>query len=519
VSVAGRRSASTSQERAGSVITACAAAVAAGLAAYQLTRPGLLAGATPDIAAWFGGSVRLVHGAMPYRDFVLTQPPGFALLASPLAFLSEAIGTRDALAVLRSLTPLLAAATVVLVGRMVRHRGPGAVLVACGFMAVFPAELYSLRSGLLESVVALLSLAALSLAFRGDELREGGRLAAAGALLGLAVAVKASAILPALVLIAVCAGSGRRRALRAGAGAAFGFGVPTLPFFLAAPGDFVRDAVVTQLGRVPAPDRVPLLPRLGDLTGASAFGAGRVAVVATAAALAALVAMGFVSGRARTASAAAGRGPRPLEWFALVATVLVAVAQLGPSRYYPHYAALVVPFLALLLGVSVSRLQRGLGVPATALAVAWVVALLANQADGISQETAPDLARAVDMIVPPGACVLSDAPRDLVSTDRFVSTLPGCTTMTDPQGATLAYAGEAGAGSRMWQTAFSRADYLVSGRPVSAWDIPDDPRLQAYVNAHFHALRSGALLVYVRAGCSSWLASACTRRSQELRTP
>src|ERR1700694_114828 len=138
------------RDRISTVIIAVFAVLAAGITFYQLSRPGFLFGTTPDISAWFGGSVRLVHGALPYRDFDLTQPPGFALLASPFAFLSEVIGTRDALAALRLCTPLLAAANVLLVGKVIRHHGVAAVIAACGVMAFFPAELYAMRSGLLE---------------------------------------------------------------------------------------------------------------------------------------------------------------------------------------------------------------------------------------------------------------------------------------------------------------------------------------------------------------------------------
>lgn len=125
-------------DRPTTLIITAAAVLAAGVTAYQLTRPGLLFGITPDISAWLGGSIRLVRGALPYRDFDLTQPPGFALLASPFAFLSQIIGTRDALAALRLCTPLLAAANVVLIGRLVRHHGRAAVITACAVMAFFP---------------------------------------------------------------------------------------------------------------------------------------------------------------------------------------------------------------------------------------------------------------------------------------------------------------------------------------------------------------------------------------------
>jgi hypothetical protein len=138
------------------------AVLAAVITSYQLTRPGFLFGITPDIAAWLGGSIRLVHGALPYRDFDLVQPPGFPLLATPLALLSEWIGTRDALALLRLCTPLLSAGSVLLMGKVVRAHGRVAVVVACGVMALYPAALYALRSGLLESVVAFFCLAGLA---------------------------------------------------------------------------------------------------------------------------------------------------------------------------------------------------------------------------------------------------------------------------------------------------------------------------------------------------------------------
>src|SRR5579864_6155038 len=54
------------------------AVLAAAITLYQVSRPGFLLGITPDISAWLGGSIRFVHGAMPYRDFDLLQPPGFA---------------------------------------------------------------------------------------------------------------------------------------------------------------------------------------------------------------------------------------------------------------------------------------------------------------------------------------------------------------------------------------------------------------------------------------------------------
>src|ERR1035438_891598 len=82
------------------VVALCALAAAA-LDGLQLSRPGYLVGSTADIAVYLGAAVRLVHGVVPYRDFVLVQPPGITLLLSPAGLLSDLAGTRAALTTVR----------------------------------------------------------------------------------------------------------------------------------------------------------------------------------------------------------------------------------------------------------------------------------------------------------------------------------------------------------------------------------------------------------------------------------
>jgi hypothetical protein len=481
------------RDRTATLIIAVTALLAAAIASYLLTRPGFLFGTTPDISAWFGSSVRLVHGALPYRDFDLTQPPGFALLASPFAFLSEVIGTRDALAALRVCTPLLAAGNVLLVGRAIRHHGIAAVIAACGVMAFFPAELYAMRSGLLEPLVDLFCLAGIALVFDGDGFAASRRrMLLGGIAFGIAGTVKAPAIVPVLVLLVLCLPDIRNRMLPFLAGVVAGFCVPTLPFFLAAPAGFIRDVIGTQLGRIPAADRVPIPVRLGDLTGIGAFGGGAALALIATGVLAALVIAAFVL---------PPRKPAPLEWFAIAATILVGAAQLAPAWYYEHYAAFITPFLALLLGIGISRCaRRRASRVAIAIATAAVVALFVNQVLLLQRASTPDIARTVDAVVPAGACTLSDAPSHLVTTDRLVATAPGCTDVTDPQGATLSYGyGSAGA-QHLWAVAVEHADYLVTSTPFAQWYIPPDATVRAYVAKNFRLVRSGGLLFYVRDG-------------------
>lgn len=471
------------------------ALAAAGLTCFQLSRPGLLFGVTADIGVYLGASVRLVHGALPYRDFAYLQPPGFVLLATPVASLSELIGTRDALAVLRLLTPLIAGANVILVGSLARRHGRLATLVACGVMAAFPAEFYALRSGMLEPLISLFCLVGARLLFDGDTLAGRERLALGGLAFGFAVSIKLPAIAPTMVVAALCLPAPRRRLLPFGGGALAGFALPTLPFVIAAPTTFYRQVLTSQLGRVAGAHRVPIPSRLGGLVGSSDFGGGSVAAIVTSLVLAAVVATAFTVSRQRRTS---------LEWFALGATIVVAAAQVVPAQYYPQYPAFAGPFLALLLGFSVQRLvgehraSLGLGIAAAAAA-----ALVLTQGAHIYGASGKDVAAAIDAVIPAGACAVSDSSEFLITADRFVARAPTCTRMTDPFGTTLVFGGGRSAATvAIWRDAFDRVDYIVLGS-LHDGIIPLRGSLRAELTHDFRLVRTGGLLIYVRDGLPS----------------
>ena len=46
----------------------------------------------------------------------------------------------------------------------------------------------------------------------------------------------------------------------------------------------------------------------------------------------------------------------PLDWFALVSTIVVTGMLFSPSEWYVHYAAFAGPFLVVLLALSAARL-------------------------------------------------------------------------------------------------------------------------------------------------------------------
>src|SRR5207302_9335928 len=123
-------------------------ALALALRMWQLSSPGHLTGVTEyDDGVYLGAALRLVHGVLPYRDFVLVQPPGLILLMTPVAALAKWTGTAGAMAADRILTACAGAAAVPLAGRLVRHRGLVAVVITRGLVGVILGGLVAVGLG------------------------------------------------------------------------------------------------------------------------------------------------------------------------------------------------------------------------------------------------------------------------------------------------------------------------------------------------------------------------------------
>jgi alpha-1,2-mannosyltransferase len=516
--------------RPGVVITV-AALLGLGLRIFQLTRPGYLTGFTQyDDGVYIGNALRLVSGVIPYRDFAMVQPPGSMLLMVPAALGGKAFGSAWALAAARVLTVGADTANVVLAGLLVRHRGPLAAGVASGGYAVYPAALNASQSLFLEPWLNLFCLLGAVLLFDGDQLAgHGGRGAPghrrplwAGVCFGFAATVKIWAALPALVAWAVCLCARRGRLAFAG-GFAAGIAVPCLPFLALAPSGFGRTVFFSELVQA-THGRVGANPRVADITGTiglSSVGVNpRIWQGVTAAALLLLfVAVAWL--RARRAGVRA----TPLDWFALVSTIVVTGMLFSPSEWYVHYAAFAGPFLAVLLALSAARLfapgkprrprrekpgkprREKLGKPrkirlVSVAAVFTVLAIAAmGAAEGYTVTTlypARDLSQA-SALIPPGACVLTDTAAATIVIDRFSTSSPGCPAVVDTVGTLIAtthgqdfVAGPAvlQADTRVWQLAFEQAEYvwLIGNNGYTGARIAWTPALLAYFVSHFRLI-------------------------------
>ena len=535
------------------MVIAAMTLLALGLRLFYLTRPGYLLGVTEyDDGSYFGSAVRLVHGMLPYRDFVFVQPPGITLLMTPVALLARLIGTDWGLAVARIATMLAGAAGVALAGLLVRHRGTLAALIACGVVAIYPDSVASAHTLLVEPWLVLFCLAGAVAVFDGDQITGSRRrLIWGGAAFGFAGVVEAWAIIPVLIVLALGLRWPRRMAAYLG-GVAAGFLIPVLPFAALAPRMFYDSVIVAQVGGRVNAVRMPLWYRLRQMSGfANEPHVRHLYVIGVIALI-----IAFVIVTCALALLLTRRLPPPIEWFAFASTAAVVAIFLWPAQFHYHFSGFLAPFVGLSMALPAARAvaairaradgsaaaQSRAGVPGgdapgaaghraarprsggspagqllTWTAVGLAAVLLAvgtwSQAafEGTLEPDAPVAVMAAGrQIIPPGACVLADNSAYTIVTNTFLSNVPGCPAIDDGTGANYALsngrgaltgAGQVPAVAAMWHAAFAHAQYVwltVLNRLRIAWT----PALRAYFNAnfvhvanHMHGLR-----LYVRKG-------------------
>ncbi|MGD0924431.1 MAG: glycosyltransferase family 87 protein [Streptosporangiaceae bacterium] len=475
-----------------------------------LSRPGYLMGVTEyDDGPYFGSAVNLIHGILPYRSFILVQPPGITLLMIPSALLSKATGTATAMATGRILTTLASSAGVLLVGLLLRHRGLLSVIVGCGILAVYPDSVATARTILVEPWLVLFCLLGAVALFDRDHLTSSGkRLFWGGVAFGFAGCVEVWAIFPVIVLVVMLLPRIRRAAVYAG-GVAVGFLVPVIPFAALAPRRFYQSLYVAQVAPRAGSDRVPLPARLSNMLGISNPGllpAHPRALILTATVVLVIVVTAMIAVAWRMLRQA----PPALDWFALATTAVIVVMFMWPDQFHYHFAAFLAPFFAMSIALPLSRLLEALGrgtgwlpaadgqrlwIPATVLASLAVLVLALDQGSYESHVQLPlgPVPAQVERIIPKGACVATDQVSYLLMANRFSPDQPGCPHMLDGLGSDLGFsnglkpgtgAGDVAAVQALWKDEFTRSQFVwlsYNAYRRVAWD----PQLRAYFRANF----------------------------------
>jgi hypothetical protein len=472
---------------------------------FLLSRPGYLLGVTQyDDGPYFGSALRLVHGALPYRDFIIVQPPGITVLMTPAALLAQVTGTAWGMAVGRVLTVLASSAGILIVGLLVRHRGLIPVSLACGILAIFPGSVVAAHTVLLEPWLTLFCLiGALVLLDRDQFAASGRRLVWAGVAFGFAGAVEVWAILPVLVVAILLVIKSVDRAARFVAGVAIGFCVPVIPFAVTAPARFYNSFFAAQLFRV-VPTRTPVEKRLRLMTGI-----GQVLHLnSTGVLILSLAIVLLIVGALPVAWLVTRRPLTELDWFAVGSCTLIVAAFLWYAQFFLHFPAFLAPFLGLSIGLAASRLARPARSASTGrgwlewslvgLITIGVLALAvpqANQERSVTPRVSAAALAGVRRIVPPGACVLTDQVSYTIAADRFYSTTPGCSLLVDSIGTdyALGHGRDASSGAARyaavdaaWRSAFQQAQFVWLSVKFNPRRIAWTPALRSYFRSHFH---------------------------------
>lgn len=492
--------------------------LALGLCAWQVTVAGAVSGITDyDDGVYLGAAIRLVHGALPYEDFVFVQPPGIVILMSPVALIGRLIGDHGALIVARAVTALVTGANAGLVAWLVRRRGRVAMAIAGCSLAAFPLAVTADHTLALEPYLVFFILAGAIVAFGSDE-PSVTRLFFAGALFGVAGGIKLWALFPFLALLVCFLPRWRTRVLPLFIGATAGFVILCLPFMIEAPRAFIHQVLADQLNLgATVVNTVSPLSRLLAITGL----AGIPAVTASTA-----LALEFVGVLGLTGAVAFGldrSGVHRVDEFVLLGAVAATGGIIAFPEFYPHYTYFTASLLAALLAVSLSgsrsvlarlsartgfgrRLARISGVVvliAAGGALIWIVredAIYARSYfPGIVDTSSDELINpgaAIDSAIPRGACVVFDEPILAIEANRFNSSTLHCPQLVDPYGMWLADSGGLTPPSSppypatfvaTWHSYFEVARYAVFSSPQSD-NVPWTPALSIWFNAHYRRI-------------------------------
>jgi hypothetical protein len=230
---------------------------------------GLMGIGNYDDGVYYAAATGLIHGLLPYQDYLLLHPPGMPVLLAPFALLAQLIGDSNGFAVARLAWMLLGAVNAVLVWKILRPVGMvAAVFGGLGYAVFYPA-VYVEKSTLLESpaTTALLLAMLLLQPLVHDRSLPPGKAFAAGALLGLAMTIKVWGVVTVLIVLGWLLLLRRYgAALRVMIGSAVAATVICLPFFAAAPTAMWNQIVRDQVSRGRR-SSVTILERLHEMAG------------------------------------------------------------------------------------------------------------------------------------------------------------------------------------------------------------------------------------------------------------
>jgi hypothetical protein len=412
-----------------------------------------------DDGVYYASATGIVHGLLPYRDFLLLHPPGMPLLLTPFALAAQLTSDSYGFAAARVACMLLGAASAVLIWKILKPIGSAAALFGALGYAVFYPAVYSDKSTLLEcpaTTALLIAILLLQPLIKSDSISR-WKIFLAGALIGLTIAIKIWGFVTlAIVLCWLLLIRRFRAALRTLLGSAASAALICLPFFAIAPTTMWHQLVRDQLFRRGGRGRTTL-DRLDGMVGLGIIGRSYPAAVTVTAVVALLC------------CAALAWSYREARLPALLMLGQGAFLLITPT-WFPHFAGFTAAPVALTAGAGIDRLITLVRAKPAQVAVSLILAsALVVYASGWSTTTFgrrfPVQFRAVATAAP--GCVTSDDVSTLVLSNTLSRNLThGCRFIADLGGNSHDMAAAAGLKlSRNRNREFQRfaLDYLHTG--------------------------------------------------------
>ncbi len=474
-----------------------------------------------DDGAYIAGTLQLLAGKIPYKDFVFVQPSGTLLLLTPIGVLSHLTSLRFAVAISRCLTVFAVIADVTLACLIVKHRGLAVTILTGTILAIYPATFSADRAFLIEPWLDLFILLGIKILFSKNGFASDKKIFIAGLLIGVAGTLKAMAVIIAFVCLLMLIGN-IKQFIRCLLGLALGFLLPTLPFFILAPSQYIHDVIIAQLTRNSA-TTTPILARLSFMLGTRQNGIGPDSLVgmsSLARVVAIVIAIVFLLFLLLPIIT---KKTGKLDTFSLLAVLLVGASMMLPQIFYAHYGWYFIPFLAISLGLSMDnlgyfliylskkikfRILNRITVSILYLIIAVVAIRIAvgvsDYSDGVISKGG-DPGPAIASVVPQGTCTLSDAAILLITADRYNSG-NGCSDLVDATGTWLALDPQHPERShgkisqqliQDWELWFRQSQYVVLSNPTT-FRIPWDTQLEEYFNHMFYLYKVKGAFIYKR---------------------
>ena len=301
-----------------------------------------------DDGVYFAASLNVVHGIIPYKDFIFVQPPLITIWLAPFSLLSNATGTRWAFEAARLFTDLVSVVDVCLVAFLLRNRSAIRQIFGVGIIAYSENILWGSRTILIEPYLVALCLAAYIALLNAETITNSHRrMWIAGILFGLAGATKIWAIFPMVAALIIIWRIKPHQRSRLVLGTAAGFVVAVAPFALLVPGRFLREVVFTQALR--GANGYGIEARLQDLSGIPDL--SFLPYISTTLAIIVLLAIYLLAAILIVASLKTWkqRSGTHLELLAATGTALIGISFLLAHSYFSNYGLFMAPFIALSL--------------------------------------------------------------------------------------------------------------------------------------------------------------------------